>query len=199
MHLFGPSASISRTRRGQDVRKTSIDDIGINYGSSTRVFEWNQAFETAVDVNSMRMFHAGYHSNGTQGPTSAMSSSEASPMSMQEFPSMDAFSPISQYDGQQMSSGYMTMALDHNATPPPAIDINYAHAPPLERAEEKLDTPSPYSSYHITSGTYPYSEYVHEDDDRTVLHQNLPQETGVSPEYAHSMSIYQQELESLCS
>jgi HMG (high mobility group) box len=42
MHLSGPSASISRTRRGQDIRKASIDDIGINYGSSARVYEWDQ-------------------------------------------------------------------------------------------------------------------------------------------------------------
>jgi hypothetical protein len=42
LHLSGPGASISRTRRGQSIRKVSIDDIGVNYGSSTRIYDWNQ-------------------------------------------------------------------------------------------------------------------------------------------------------------
>jgi hypothetical protein len=143
--------------------------------------------------------NAGYHGHSIQEPASTMSSSVGSPMSMQEFSPLDAFAPMSPYVGQQMSSGYMTMPLVHNATPPPATDINYAHVNPLERVEQKLDPSSQYSAYNISSESYSYSEYVHEDDNQTVINHDLPRETTMSPDYAHGMSIYQQDLANLCS
>jgi hypothetical protein len=43
MHLPGSNGLASRTRGSQVVRKASIDDFGINYGPSSRLYGWNQA------------------------------------------------------------------------------------------------------------------------------------------------------------